>query len=302
MRASLAIRRPRQLFRPEPSPWAPQKESRSGSEVGAGKTFIPAQASPTVASRSAPPHTNTNQAIRLRNTHSAPISRANRSWRLCAFSVPWRAARSDGVARSRACTTRAKRPAETPPLPIVSRASNSMVRVQSRMSSPMKPRPRNFAAPRARSATRIAAMNGKIRRKNSSQDGRTIMIATSSGDNRSMKPGKDRLIAAATFRLPGRCAPHSHRPMRCLRRTVCYFSRCRRATCRGSRRRPEVRPVTRCTYAAGVRKTWMSRSRIFLRRVLRLRPSSAAARIWLPRVAASAAIRSGRSTCCRMRS
>ena len=33
------------------------------------------------------------------------------------------------------------------------------------------------------------------------------------------------------------------------------------------------------------RTTWMSNSRIFLRRVLRLRPSSCAALIWLPRVA-----------------
>src|SRR5262249_28805321 len=35
-----------------------------------------------------------------------------------------------------------------------------------------------------------------------------------------------------------------------------------------------------------VRITWMSRSRIFLRSVLRLTPSRSAARIWLPRVAA----------------
>src|SRR5262249_34477170 len=38
-----------------------------------------------------------------------------------------------------------------------------------------------------------------------------------------------------------------------------------------------------------VRMTWMSRSRIFLRKVLRLTPRRSAARIWLPRVAASAA-------------
>ena len=173
----------------------------------AGKTFMPTQASPTPVSRSAPPHTDTSQAIRLRITNSAPISRANRSWRLWAFSVPWRAARSDGVARSRVCIIRSKRPAETPPLPIRSRASASMLKVQSTMRSPMRPRPRKFAAPKAKSATRIAAMNGKIRGKNSSQDGRTIIIATSSGDNRSMKPGKDRPIVAATFRLLGRCAP-----------------------------------------------------------------------------------------------
>ena len=47
--------------------------------------------------------------------------------------------------------------------------------------------------------------------------------------------------------------------------------------------------------------TWMSRSRIFLRSVLRLTPSSSAARIWLPRVAASAAESSGYSTSRRMR-
>ena len=45
-----------------------------------------------------------------------------------------------------------------------------------------------------------------------------------------------------------------------------------------------------------LRMTWMSRSRIFLRRVLRLKPSSSAALIWLPRVAASAAPISGSST------
>ena len=118
--------------------------------------------------------------------------------------MPWRAARSDGV--SRACAIRSKRPAETPPLPIKSRASASMLRVQSTMRSPIRPRPRKFAAPKAKSATRIAAMNGKIRRQNSSQDGRTIAMATSSGDNRSMKPGKDSVIVLATFRLRGRCA------------------------------------------------------------------------------------------------
>src|SRR5262249_13654307 len=36
-----------------------------------------------------------------------------------------------------------------------------------------------------------------------------------------------------------------------------------------------------------LRNTWMSRSRIFFRSVLRLTPSRSAARIWLPRVAAS---------------
>ncbi len=44
------------------------------------------------------------------------------------------------------------------------------------------------------------------------------------------------------------------------------------------------------------RMSWMSRSRIFLRRVLRLTPRSSAALIWLPRVAASAAEMSGYST------
>ena len=50
-----------------------------------------------------------------------------------------------------------------------------------------------------------------------------------------------------------------------------------------------------------VRITWISRSRIFLRSVLRLSPSRSAARIWLPRVAASAADSSGYSTSRRMR-
>src|SRR6185437_3335988 len=49
------------------------------------------------------------------------------------------------------------------------------------------------------------------------------------------------------------------------------------------------------------RKTWMSRSRIFLRNVLRLTPKRSAARIWLPRVAASAAVNSGYSTSRKMR-
>src|SRR5215472_1314952 len=44
----------------------------------------------------------------------------------------------------------------------------------------------------------------------------------------------------------------------------------------------------------------MSRSRIFLRKVLRLTPSRSAARIWLPRVAVSAAVSSGNSTSRRM--
>ena len=46
----------------------------------------------------------------------------------------------------------------------------------------------------------------------------------------------------------------------------------------------------------GARLTWMSSSRIFLRSVLRLRPSTSAALSWLPRVAASARAISGRST------
>ncbi len=45
----------------------------------------------------------------------------------------------------------------------------------------------------------------------------------------------------------------------------------------------------------------MSRSRIFLRRVLRLTPRSSAALIWLPRVAARAALSSGYSISRRMR-
>ncbi len=42
-----------------------------------------------------------------------------------------------------------------------------------------------------------------------------------------------------------------------------------------------------------LRNTWMSRSRIFLRSVLRFTPSRSAARIWLPRVAASVTVSSG---------
>src|SRR5436309_2554523 len=50
-----------------------------------------------------------------------------------------------------------------------------------------------------------------------------------------------------------------------------------------------------------LRKTWISRSRIFLRNVLRLTPSRSAARIWLPRVAASVTESSGCSISRRMR-
>ena len=50
-----------------------------------------------------------------------------------------------------------------------------------------------------------------------------------------------------------------------------------------------------------VRMTWISRSLIFLRKVLRLTPSRSAARIWFPRVAASAAESSGYSISRRMR-
>ena len=50
------------------------------------------------------------------------------------------------------------------------------------------------------------------------------------------------------------------------------------------------------------RTTGISRSRIFLRSVLRLRPSIAAALIWLPRVAASVIWISGRSTSASTRS
>ena len=49
------------------------------------------------------------------------------------------------------------------------------------------------------------------------------------------------------------------------------------------------------------RMTWMSRSLIFLRRVLRLTPRSSAALIWLPRVAARAAPIRGSSISRRMR-
>ena len=63
--------------------------------------------------------------------------------------------------------------------------------------------------------------------------------------------------------------------------------------------------TVRCNRAAdvscSVRITWISRSRIFLRSVLRLTPSRSAARIWLPRVAASAADSSGYSISRRMR-
>ena len=50
-----------------------------------------------------------------------------------------------------------------------------------------------------------------------------------------------------------------------------------------------------------VRSTCRSRSRTFLRKVLRFTPSSSAARIWLPRVAASAAPISGPSISRRTR-
>src|SRR5258707_12339630 len=50
-----------------------------------------------------------------------------------------------------------------------------------------------------------------------------------------------------------------------------------------------------------VRMTWISKSRIFLRSVLRLTPSRSAARIWLPRVAASAAESKGYSISRRIR-
>ena len=51
----------------------------------------------------------------------------------------------------------------------------------------------------------------------------------------------------------------------------------------------------------GLRNTWMFKSRIFSRNVLRLRPNNSAARIWLPRVAVSAAVSSGCSTWRKMR-
>ena len=60
------------------------------------------------------------------------------------------------------------------------------------------------------------------------------------------------------------------------------------------------RPV-RASAQPPVRITWMSRSRIFLRSVLRFTPNRSAARIWLPRVAARAADNSGYSTSRRMR-
>ena len=50
-----------------------------------------------------------------------------------------------------------------------------------------------------------------------------------------------------------------------------------------------------------VRMTCISKSRIFLRSVLRLTPNRSAARIWLPRVAASAAERRGYSISRRIR-
>src|SRR5262249_11784917 len=58
----------------------------------------------------------------------------------------------------------------------------------------------------------------------------------------------------------------------------------------GANRDPPKQPAGRPLL---LRKTWISRSRIFLRSVLRLTPSKSAARIWLPRVAASVADRSG---------
>ena len=56
------------------------------------------------------------------------------------------------------------------------------------------------------------------------------------------------------------------------------------------------RPGWRCDVHMSPRTTGISRSRIFLRSVLRLSPSMAAALIWLPRVAASVRRISGRST------
>ena len=49
------------------------------------------------------------------------------------------------------------------------------------------------------------------------------------------------------------------------------------------------------TFYPLVLTTWMSRSRIFFRSVFRFTPSRSAARIWLPRVAANAAVSSGTS-------
>src|SRR4029079_6981975 len=50
-----------------------------------------------------------------------------------------------------------------------------------------------------------------------------------------------------------------------------------------------------------VRNTWMSKSRIFLRKVFLLTPRRSAARIWFPRVAASVTDRSGCSTSRKIR-
>ena len=50
------------------------------------------------------------------------------------------------------------------------------------------------------------------------------------------------------------------------------------------------------TFTSALAPPGISRSRIFLRSVLRLRPSIAAALIWLPRVAASVSRINGRST------
>ena len=55
-------------------------------------------------------------------------------------------------------------------------------------------------------------------------------------------------------------------------------------------------PVGQSAPHHGARLTWMSRSRIFLRSVLRLRPRTSAALSWLPRVAARARAIKGRST------
>lgn len=98
----------------------------------------------------------------------------------------------------------------------------------------------------------------------------------------------------------------------CLRRAMtscfaCLLSRRRSEGIKARRPLPDVRHslgrMFVCSSATAppplphraVRKTCRSRSRTFLRSVLRFTPSSSAARIWLPRVAARAAPISGPS-------
>src|SRR6185295_18486098 len=136
-------------------------------------------------------------------------------WRLWVIRELQRRARSEAVAFSRARRSLSRRPGVTGAA-IIPRSSASILMVQSKIRSPTRPRPIKIANRREKTTAKLTASRGKIRKKNSDQDGRSTMMAPKNGASRSKNP--DRSIIVGWSRQCQPCVSHRKSPSEDIQR------------------------------------------------------------------------------------